>query len=138
MSLKSIFFAPFWSFKINVSVCFWNTGFGNVMANESPFRQAQSIVWYRYHNYKANLLAAKHPDWTDEVLFQNTRKWVIAVYQVTHSYTFLLFHGTGRINVHWIFIAGKIFDNKSSCIKVLDPTLLAICHSGTGYSPVMN
>ncbi|XP_073475001.1 dual oxidase 1-like [Aquarana catesbeiana] len=63
--------------------------FGNVMANESPFRQAQSIVWYRYHNYKASLLAAEHPDWTDEVLFQNTRKWVIAVYQRIIFYEWL-------------------------------------------------
>lgn len=57
------------------------------MANESPFRQAQSIVWYWYHNHMANFLAAKNPNWSDEVLFQNARKWVIAVYQVTHSYT---------------------------------------------------
>ncbi|KAM5172929.1 dual oxidase 1-like isoform 2-T2 [Mantella aurantiaca] len=63
--------------------------FGNAMANESPFRQVQSIVWYWYHNYMANFLAASHPNWSDEVLFQNARKWVIAVYQRIILYEWL-------------------------------------------------
>ncbi|XP_072258371.1 dual oxidase 2-like [Pyxicephalus adspersus] len=63
--------------------------FGNAMANESPFRQAQNMVWYWYHNYMAKLLAANHTNWSDEVLFQHARKWVIAVYQRVIFYEWL-------------------------------------------------
>ncbi|KAM4036443.1 dual oxidase 1-like [Anomaloglossus baeobatrachus] len=63
--------------------------FGNAMGNESPFMQAQSLVWFRYHNHKAQKLSEEHQDWSDEVLFQNTRKWVIAVYQNIVFYEWL-------------------------------------------------
>lgn len=76
-----------------MSLCFGYTGFGNAMANESPFRQVQSMVWYRYHNYMANFLMKNHSNWSDEVVFQNARKWVIAVYQVRHLYNFYLLWG---------------------------------------------
>uniref|UniRef100_A0A8C5P9H6 NAD(P)H oxidase (H2O2-forming) n=1 Tax=Leptobrachium leishanense TaxID=445787 RepID=A0A8C5P9H6_9ANUR len=60
-------------------------GFGNAMANESPFLQAASIVWFRYHNYLAQTFMERNPDWTDEDVFQNARKWVIATYQTDPS-----------------------------------------------------
>ncbi|KAM4748977.1 dual oxidase 1-like [Rhinophrynus dorsalis] len=64
-------------------------GFGNAMANESPFLQAESIVWFRYHNFKAQTFAEKNPGWSDEALFQHARKWVIAVYQNIAFYEWL-------------------------------------------------
>ncbi|XP_056428537.1 dual oxidase 1-like isoform X2 [Hyla sarda] len=63
--------------------------FGNAMGNESPFIQAVGLVWFRYHNYIAEKLSEEHSDWTDEVLFQNARKWVIAVYQNIVFYEWL-------------------------------------------------
>ncbi|XP_044130157.1 dual oxidase 1-like [Bufo gargarizans] len=63
--------------------------FGNAMGNESPFIQAESLVWFRYHNFIANELAKKNSDWSDEVLFQNARKWVIATYQNIVFYEWL-------------------------------------------------
>ncbi|KAM9311860.1 dual oxidase 1-like [Gastrophryne carolinensis] len=63
--------------------------FGSGMANESPFRQAVDIVWYRYHNNFAEKLSKKHPEWSDEDLFQNTRKWVTAIYQNIAFYEWL-------------------------------------------------
>lgn len=56
--------------------------FGNAKGNESPLLQAQSIMWFRYHNYQALKLGQKNPNWSDEDLFQHARKWVIATYQV--------------------------------------------------------
>ncbi|OCT89499.1 dual oxidase 2 [Xenopus laevis] len=63
--------------------------FGNAMANESPFLQALGILWFRYHNYKAKEFAQKNTEWSDEVLFQHARKWVIAVYQNIVFYEWL-------------------------------------------------
>ncbi|XP_069837963.1 dual oxidase 2-like isoform X3 [Dendropsophus ebraccatus] len=64
-------------------------GFGNAMGNENPLTQAVSLVWFRYHNYMAAKLAQNHSDWTDEVLFQNARKWVTAIYQKIAFYEWL-------------------------------------------------
>lgn len=55
---------------------------GSAWGNENPFLQAESIAWFRYHNHLAEDLAQKHPDWSDEDLFQHTRKRVIATFQV--------------------------------------------------------
>ncbi|KYO21449.1 dual oxidase 2 [Alligator mississippiensis] len=63
--------------------------FGNAKGNESPLLQAQSIMWFRYHNYQALKLGQKNPNWSDEDLFQHARKWVIATYQNIVLYEWL-------------------------------------------------
>ncbi|XP_068131700.1 dual oxidase 1-like isoform X2 [Hyperolius riggenbachi] len=64
-------------------------GFGNPRANENPYLQAQSIVWFRYHNYLADEFAAKHSHWSDEDIFHHARKWVTATYQNIVMYEWL-------------------------------------------------
>ncbi|KAE8617507.1 hypothetical protein XENTR_v10009098 [Xenopus tropicalis] len=64
-------------------------GFGNARANENPFLQAVSILWFRYHNYLALQFAKKYPQWSDEDVFHNTRKWIIATYQNVVMYEWL-------------------------------------------------
>ncbi|XP_073474996.1 dual oxidase 1-like isoform X2 [Aquarana catesbeiana] len=64
-------------------------GFGNARANENPFLQAESIVWFRYHNYLADEFAKIYPQWSDEDLFHHVRKWVIATYQNIVMYEWL-------------------------------------------------
>nr|DBA31677.1 TPA: hypothetical protein GDO54_007470 [Pyxicephalus adspersus] len=64
-------------------------GFGNARANENPFLQAVSIIWFRFHNYLADEFAKIHPDWSDEDLFHHARKWVIASYQNIVMYEWL-------------------------------------------------
>ncbi|KAM8973226.1 dual oxidase 1-like [Pelodytes ibericus] len=64
-------------------------GFGNALANESPFLRAEGIVWFRFHNYMAQKFAETNTDWSDEVVFQHARKWVIAVYQNIVFYEWL-------------------------------------------------
>lgn len=55
---------------------------GNAWANENMFTAAEGIIWFRYHNYVASKLHEEHPDWSDEKLFQNARKTVVATFQV--------------------------------------------------------
>ncbi|XP_078541091.1 dual oxidase 2-like [Lissotriton helveticus] len=63
--------------------------FGNARANENPFIQAMSIVWFRYHNHLAEKFEKENPSWSDEDLFQHARKWVIATYQKIVFYDWL-------------------------------------------------
>uniref|UniRef100_A0A8C1ELS4 NAD(P)H oxidase (H2O2-forming) n=1 Tax=Cyprinus carpio carpio TaxID=630221 RepID=A0A8C1ELS4_CYPCA len=60
--------------------------FGNAWANENIFTVTEGIIWFRYHNYLASKLHEEHPSWSDEELFQNARKKVIATFQ--HSLSF--------------------------------------------------
>ncbi|NXO29095.1 DUOX2 oxidase, partial [Cisticola juncidis] len=62
---------------------------GSAWGNENPFLQAESIAWFRYHNHLATALAQKHPAWSDEDLFQHTRKRVIATFQRIVLYEWL-------------------------------------------------
>ncbi|NWW88131.1 DUOX2 oxidase, partial [Rhynochetos jubatus] len=62
---------------------------GNAWGNENRFLQAESIAWFRYHNHLAEKLAQAHPTWSDEDLFQHTRKWVIATFQSIVLYEWL-------------------------------------------------
>lgn len=55
---------------------------GNAWANENVFTAAEGIIWFRYHNYVASRLHEEHPEWSDERLFQNARKHVVATFQV--------------------------------------------------------
>lgn len=55
---------------------------GNAWANENIFTAAEGIVWFRYHNYIASQLHIDYPEWSDEELFQNARKTVVATLQV--------------------------------------------------------
>ncbi|XP_053933873.1 dual oxidase 2 isoform X3 [Cuculus canorus] len=62
---------------------------GSAWGNENLFLQAESIAWFRYHNHLATTLAQTHPTWSDEDLFQHTRKLVIATFQSIVLYEWL-------------------------------------------------
>ncbi|XP_070687320.1 dual oxidase 1 [Pempheris klunzingeri] len=62
---------------------------GNAWANENVFTAAEGIIWFRYHNYVASKLHEEHPDWSDEKLFQNARKTVVATFQNIAFYEWL-------------------------------------------------
>uniref|UniRef100_A0A8C1ESJ9 NAD(P)H oxidase (H2O2-forming) n=1 Tax=Cyprinus carpio carpio TaxID=630221 RepID=A0A8C1ESJ9_CYPCA len=63
--------------------------FGNAWANENIFTVTEGIIWFRYHNYLASKLHEEHPFWSDEELFQNARKRVIATFQNIAFYEWL-------------------------------------------------
>ncbi|XP_037624041.1 dual oxidase 1 [Sebastes umbrosus] len=62
---------------------------GNAWANENMFTAAEGIIWFRYHNYVASKLHEEHPAWSDEKLFQNARKTVVATFQKIALYEWL-------------------------------------------------
>ncbi|XP_029290224.1 LOW QUALITY PROTEIN: dual oxidase 1 [Cottoperca gobio] len=62
---------------------------GNAWANENTFTAAEGIIWFRYHNYVASKLHEEHPEWSDEKLFQNARKTVVATFQNIALYEWL-------------------------------------------------
>ncbi|XP_055989837.1 dual oxidase 2 [Sorex fumeus] len=63
--------------------------FGAERGNREPFLQALGLLWFRFHNLCAQRLAAAHPRWDDEQLFQHARKRVIATYQNIAMYEWL-------------------------------------------------
>ena len=54
---------------------------GDVRANENPELAALHILFVREHNRVADEAARRHPDWTDEELYQFARRVVIAELQ---------------------------------------------------------
>lgn len=69
--------------QISCSMCpIFSAVLGNAWANENMFTAAEGIIWFRYHNYVASRLREEHPAWSDEALFQNARKTVVATFQV--------------------------------------------------------
>uniref|UniRef100_A0A3B5RBL3 NAD(P)H oxidase (H2O2-forming) n=1 Tax=Xiphophorus maculatus TaxID=8083 RepID=A0A3B5RBL3_XIPMA len=62
---------------------------GNAWANENLFTAAEGIIWFRYHNYVAAKLHKENPEWSDERLFQNARKTVVATLQNIALYEWL-------------------------------------------------
>ncbi|XP_064169953.1 dual oxidase 2 isoform X2 [Anguilla rostrata] len=63
--------------------------FGNARGNENVFTVAEGIIWFRYHNYLVSEMQVQHPSWSDEELFQNARKRVIATFQNIVFYEWL-------------------------------------------------
>lgn len=49
---------------------------GDVRASENPLLASIHTLFVREHNRQCDFLAEKHPDWTDEQLYQYARKFV--------------------------------------------------------------
>lgn len=66
--------------------CF--TVLGDPRTNQNPVILAFGILMFRWHNVLAKRVHSEHPDWSDEDIFQRTRRLVIASLQVS---TFVYF-----------------------------------------------
>ncbi|XP_071952320.1 dual oxidase 1-like [Antedon mediterranea] len=62
---------------------------GNPRGNENPFLLTFGILLFRYHNYWADYFAARQPGWNDEKIYNEARKWTIAIYQNIVLYEWL-------------------------------------------------
>nr|AAA16245.1 peroxidase-like protein [Euprymna scolopes] len=59
---------------------------GDGRVNVQPMMMSLHHLFVREHNRLANIISSANPDWTDEVIFQETRKLVIAEMQhVTYN-----------------------------------------------------
>ena len=58
---------------------------GDSRVNENPGVLSFGLILYRWHNNQADRIHREHPDWSDEDVFQATRRWVIAVLQVSET-----------------------------------------------------
>ncbi len=54
---------------------------GDPRASENIGLSLMQILFFREHNYRADQLAAEHPDWDDETVFQEARRRTIALWQ---------------------------------------------------------
>lgn len=62
---------------------------GDVRANEQAGLISMHTLFLREHNRQADELALKHPDWTDEQLYQQARKYVGAHIEIITFHEFL-------------------------------------------------
>jgi hypothetical protein len=65
------------------------SGAGDFRADENPVLESLHTIWVREHNRKCEDLKNKHPDWDDENLYQEARKYVIALHQQVAVYEWL-------------------------------------------------
>jgi len=54
---------------------------GDSRANEQPLLVATHTVFVREHNRMCDILVGEHPEWSDEELFQEARRWTVGMYQ---------------------------------------------------------
>lgn len=61
---------------------------GDPRTNQNPAILAIGIMFFRYHNVIAGKVQQRNPTWTDEEIFQRTRRLVIASLQVNNPLQF--------------------------------------------------
>ncbi|XP_065579570.1 dual oxidase-like isoform X2 [Artemia franciscana] len=62
---------------------------GDPRTNQNPAILAFAIMFHRFHNVIAERVQGQHPDWSDEEIFQQSRRYVIAVLQNIIMYEFI-------------------------------------------------
>ncbi|KAI4469864.1 nadph oxidase [Holotrichia oblita] len=62
---------------------------GDPRTNQNPALLTLSILFFRYHNYVASQVQKENPDWSDEDIFQKTRRKVVATLQNIILYEYL-------------------------------------------------
>ena len=55
---------------------------GDPRTNQNPALLSFGILFFRWHNVIADRIQKKHPEWSDEQVFHNARRYVIASLQV--------------------------------------------------------
>ena len=61
---------------------------GDVRVNENAGLTSMHTIWAREHNAVAERLAEQNPEWSDEKLYQESRRWVVGEMQAVTSNEF--------------------------------------------------
>ena len=62
---------------------------GDVRANVNPVLLAIQSLFVREHNRLAEEIYREHPSWSDEDIFQEARKWNVAIMQSICYYEYI-------------------------------------------------
>ncbi|XP_063910993.1 dual oxidase isoform X1 [Zophobas morio] len=62
---------------------------GDPRTNQNPALLTISILFFRWHNVVAERVQKEHPDWSDEDVFQRTRRIVVATLQNIIAYEYI-------------------------------------------------
>jgi hypothetical protein len=57
---------------------------GDPRINQNPALLSFGVLFFKWHNLIASRVQKDNPEWSDEEVFQKTRRLVIATLQVTH------------------------------------------------------
>ncbi|KAJ3318991.1 hypothetical protein HDU76_000668 [Blyttiomyces sp. JEL0837] len=63
--------------------------FNSDVLNMMPQLTTLYVVFFREHQRRARLLAQRHPDWNDEMIYQRARRWMIAIIQKVTLYFYV-------------------------------------------------
>lgn len=96
---------------------------GDIRANEVPDLTVLHIVWHREHNRVAEMLSRFNPGWPDEIVYQETKRVIVAQFQHIIYNEFLpLVLGTKTMEHFGLTVAESY--NASSYNPVVDATIL--------------
>lgn len=76
---------------------------GDPRTNQNPVILAFGILMFRWHNVLAKRVHSEHPDWSDEDIFQRTRRLVIASLQVSTNEHFFVYIVKDNLKSTYIF-----------------------------------
>lgn len=79
---------------------------GDGRVNQHPDMAVSQVALLRLHNFLATEFAQLNPQWTDEILYQEARKFVIAIIQHI-TYNEFLPILLGNLNTNSFYFQGK-------------------------------
>lgn len=76
-------------------------------------------LFLRFHNYIANELQLQHPSWTDEIVYQETRRIVAAVVQIiTYDHFLPIVLGKSSVSPSSFFVILLFKESFLQCFSI--------------------
>lgn len=99
---------------------------GDSRVNQNAEIAVSTVAFMRLHNSLANELSAINPDWTDQTLFQEARRIVIAILQhITYAEYLPILLGKKNRRVHLIRFDSRGFAPQGSKVRAESRTTLS-------------
>jgi peroxidase len=118
---------------METNTCSWTAGDSRV--SESPGLSANTLIFWRLHNYICDLLREMHPYWTDDQYFLEARHIAVAIYQhITYNEYLPLFIGMDLMKKYDLLPQKgyfKGYNNKvnPSIANVVSTAAFRACHA---------